>query len=56
MTNEVVFKALNIFLHEKEHNLRKKFELNFISSFMIFDLRNNFFVVQMKSRKFVSFI
>ena len=35
---------------------RKKFEMNFIFIFSIFGLSDTFFVVQIKSRKFVSFI
>ena len=48
-------KTLNIFYTKKENIQRKKFEVNIISSFIIFDLSYTFFVVQIKSRKFVSF-
>ena len=48
MTNKVVYKT------QKEDYIEKKIvELNFISSFIIFDLSNLFFVDQTKSRKFV---
>ena len=56
MPNKVIYTTLNIFFHEKENILRKKFEFHFIPSFMNFDLRYTFFVVQIKSRKFVSFL
>jgi len=54
MTNKGVFKTLNIF-NAKRKIFREK-NLNFILSFIIFDISNTFFVVQIKSRKFVSFI
>ena len=54
MTNKVVYKTLNIF-HMKKKIFREK-NLNFISSFIIFDLSDTFLVNQNKSRKVVSFI
>ena len=51
MTNKVVYKTLSIF-----YTNRIKFEFHFILSFKIFDLRDTFFVFQIKSRKCVSFI
>ena len=55
MTNKVVSKTLNIF-YTKRKIFRKKFELNFISSFIIFDFSDTFFEVQIKSKKFVFII
>ena len=49
MTIKVVYETSNILY-------KKQFELNFISSFIILDLSNTFFVFQIKSKKLVSFI
>ena len=49
MTNKEVFKTLNMFYTKRKIFREKKNELNFISSFIIFDLSNTFFVVQIKS-------
>ena len=54
MTNKVVYKTLNI-LYTKRKIFREK-KLNLISSFIIFNLSDTFFVGQIKSKKFVSFI
>ena len=55
MTSKVVFKTLNIF-YTKRKIFRKKFELNFISSFIIFDFSDTLFIVQIKSKIIVFII
>ena len=55
MTNKVVYNILTFFTRKGKY-LEKKFEFHFISSFIIFDFSDTFFVVQIKSKKFLFII